>query len=133
MILLLPNSTHLLQPLDVAVYGPMKAAWRKGLTQWKQGEGKYITTLPKPQFPRLLFDLLNREGMKNKEKIAVSGFMTTSLYPVNPTQVICKLSKDDISPSHSMVSPVLMEELCELREASDKKAGPLKRGRVWRK
>ena len=130
MIFLPPNSTHLLQPLDVAIYGPMKAAWRKVLTQWKQREGKYYTTLPKPQFPRLLFDLLNSEGMKNKKQYAVSGFKTTGLFPVNRTRVICKLTKNDMSPSHSLVSPMLMAKLRELREASDKRTGLSRRGRA---
>lgn len=35
MIFLPPNSTHLLQPLDMI---PMKAAWWKVLTKWKQIE-----------------------------------------------------------------------------------------------
>lgn len=33
MIFLLLNSTHLLLPLDVSVYGPMKAAWQKGVNR----------------------------------------------------------------------------------------------------
>lgn len=30
------NSTHILQPLDVAVFGPMKAKWREVLASWKE-------------------------------------------------------------------------------------------------
>jgi len=30
-----PNSTHLTQPLDVALFHPMKMAWRKILGEWK--------------------------------------------------------------------------------------------------
>lgn len=30
------NSTHLCQPLDVAVFGPLKRVWRDVLTEWKK-------------------------------------------------------------------------------------------------
>nr|XP_047122312.1 MFS-type transporter clz9-like [Hydra vulgaris] len=33
MIFLPPNSTHLLQSHDLAVYGPMKSVWRKLITE----------------------------------------------------------------------------------------------------
>lgn len=35
-VLLPPNGTHLLQPLDVSFFAPMKKAWRNILTDWKQ-------------------------------------------------------------------------------------------------
>ena len=52
------------------------------------------------------------------------------LYPINSTQVICKFSKDEVlvSPSHSMVNPMLMEKLRELGKASEKKTGPSRQG-----
>lgn len=31
-----PNSTHLTQPLDVSVFGPMKKVWRSTLQDWKK-------------------------------------------------------------------------------------------------
>ena len=33
------NSTHLLQPLDVAFFSPPKKAWRTILENWKKGPG----------------------------------------------------------------------------------------------
>jgi hypothetical protein len=34
--MLLPsNTTHVLQPLDVGVYGPLKQAWKKILAEYK--------------------------------------------------------------------------------------------------
>ncbi|XP_054259716.1 jerky protein homolog-like [Macrosteles quadrilineatus] len=48
------NSTHLTQPLDVAVFAPMKRVWRTVLLEWKSREGKSLTSLPKDQFPGLL-------------------------------------------------------------------------------
>ncbi len=129
MLFLPPNSTHLLQPLDVAVYGPMKAAWRKVLTEWKKADGRFYTTMPKVHFPRLLFSLL--QSMEDKEEYAISGFRTTGLYPLDRQKVINKLTKADVSPSaHHLVSPLLMEKLVEMREASNIKPGPSRRGRA---
>lgn len=41
-ICLPPNATHICQPLDVAVYRPLKGYWRRVLTEWKDSdEGTY--------------------------------------------------------------------------------------------
>ena len=50
---LVPSSTHLCQPLDVAVFRPMKVLWRAILTRWKV-ESRSRGTVPKETFPRLL-------------------------------------------------------------------------------
>lgn len=60
MVFLPPNATHLLQPLDVAVFGPLKRHWRNVLTVWKLDAGKTQTTLPKWIFPQLLLQLMDR-------------------------------------------------------------------------
>ena len=44
--LLLPNATHLLQPLDVSVFRPAKLHWRSILRQWKT-DSRSRGTLPK--------------------------------------------------------------------------------------
>jgi hypothetical protein len=36
LIFLPPNSTHLTQPLDVAVFAPLKKQWRKELDEYKE-------------------------------------------------------------------------------------------------
>lgn len=129
MIFLPPNSTHLLQPLDVAVYGPMKAEWRKVLTEWKQGLGRYCTTLPKVNFPSLLFTLLS--NMDQKEQFAINGFKTTGIYPLNRDKVLSKLTKGNVPPSsQQLVSPMLIEHLSKLREAAATKPGAVRRGRA---
>lgn len=126
MVFLPANSTHLLQPLDVAVYGPMKKAWRKVLTEWKMGDGKFYTTMPKIQFPKLLFTLLDK--MEHKEDYAVSGFRATGIHPLNRQKVINKISKPEAATN--LVSPMLIEHLAQLREASAKKPGAARRGKV---
>jgi len=60
-VALLPNSTHLTQPLDVAYFCPMKMAWRKILTDWRmKGKGRKAPSLPKDEFPKLLKTLMQK-------------------------------------------------------------------------
>ncbi|CAG4969499.1 unnamed protein product [Colias eurytheme] len=50
-ICLPPNATHILQPLDVAYFRPLKIKWRQALLNWKQSqEGRKLPTLPKDKF-----------------------------------------------------------------------------------
>ncbi|KAJ3658623.1 hypothetical protein Zmor_010352 [Zophobas morio] len=35
LIALYPNATHILQPLDVALFRPLKSAWKKVVHQWR--------------------------------------------------------------------------------------------------
>jgi len=49
-IFLPENATHMLQPLDVTVFGPMKRRWREILADWKEDNmkrGVNYSTIPK--------------------------------------------------------------------------------------
>ena len=48
-----PNSTHLLQPLDVCFFAPVKKAWRNILLKWRL-ETRIIGTIPEEIFPSLI-------------------------------------------------------------------------------
>ena len=48
-----PNATHLMQPLDVGLFAPMKAAWRKQLTAYSDKDPA-AKMLQKTEFPRML-------------------------------------------------------------------------------
>lgn len=48
-VLLLPNSIHLRQPLDIAMFRPIKEAWRT----FRRLVNIYSSSLPKPNFPKL--------------------------------------------------------------------------------
>ncbi|XP_065639662.1 uncharacterized protein LOC136072385 [Hydra vulgaris] len=128
MVFLPPNSTHLLQPLDLAVYGPIKSTWRKVLTAWKIGEGRFHTSLPKNVFPRLLPNLIY--NMDHIQEFAVHRFKTSGIYPLNRKKIIKKILRADISTSsQNLVSPLVLKRLKELREASAKKPGTVLRGK----
>ena len=69
------HTTHLLQPLDVSVFGPMKTAWRKKVTSFMSEKGRKPT---RNDFYDL-FVPAYEEGatMKNIK----SGFKNTGIYP----------------------------------------------------
>ena len=69
--------THLLQPLDVAVFKPLKSAWGKVVQDYTRRERSTIT---KRLFPSLL-----AEACKNgyKPDAAVAGFKKCGIHPFN--------------------------------------------------
>lgn len=119
MVFLPPNSTAITQPLDVAVYGPLKRTWREVLLEWKMGEGARMTTLPKWCFPKLLLQLLQKldDRWSNLSK---AGFRGCGIYPFDPEHVLQKVRRDDKDkyPPSEYVSPNLLQYLKETREAS---------------
>ena len=120
MVFLIPNSTHMLQPLDVAVYGPLKVVWRKIITDWKEGEGKHATTFPKWVLPKLLLKLMH--DMDEKWcPLAKSGFKTCGIHPLNSEPILKKMRHiPEDTPDGSLVSPRMLEYLQEKRETSVK-------------
>ena len=112
-----PNATHLMQPLDVAVYGPMKKAWREILTSWKENKGLTRATLPKDQFRSLLSDLLNKLK-PNLQQNLVSGFRTCGIEPVDRQQVLKRLpgvSDDTEANASANVSESVLKMLSTMR------------------
>lgn len=83
------NSTHLCQPLDVAVFGPLKRVWREILTEWKR---THKGVVPKSVFPSLLKSLLEKSKDRMSNNI-VSGFRATGIIPFNPELVLKSIRK----------------------------------------
>lgn len=90
-ILLPPNSTHLLQPLDVAYFRPVKACWRRILEEWKI---KHRGVLPKTEFPRLLKETIEKIGIRSEEN-SIAGFKACGISPWNPDIVLHKLPRNN--------------------------------------
>ena len=66
---MLPSSaTHLLQPLDVAIFSSLKRSWRVILDEWKKEVRKKVS-LDKKYFPSLLKRLVNTQEQNMKKKI----------------------------------------------------------------
>ena len=91
-----PNTTHVLQPLDVGVFGPVKIQWRIILKKYKIATRAMNFT--KERFPSLIKQLWDKSMLPNHLK---SGFEATGLVPFNPNAV--KPSK--LTPSSVMAEP----------------------------
>jgi hypothetical protein len=82
-LMLLPsNTTHVLQPLDVGVYGPLKQAWKKILTQHKFSTR--AANIGKEDFPTLLAQLWETSF---KSSHLQGGFRETGLFPFNYSSI----------------------------------------------
>ena len=83
------NSTHIFQPLDVVVFGPMKKVWRKVLDGWKK------ETCRSGPFPKEVFPiLLNKLWVIMEDTFPsylTSGSETCGLYPLNQDEILKKL------------------------------------------
>ncbi len=123
-----PNSTDKLQPLDVGVFGPLKANWRRILTSYKEKHPNQVG-MPKNDFPFLLATLL-KEADPGKHLPA--AFDKCSLYPVNPERGMERIpSRDmpvDLQTTRELLDSTLGEKLEALRGIrSDQK--PKQRGK----
>ena len=74
-----PHTTDLLQPLDVACFGPIKQLWQKKLNDWISLSGAK-EPIKKAQFANMLSDVWH-VGLSNKNVVA--GFEATGVYPAN--------------------------------------------------
>ncbi|CAH1984517.1 unnamed protein product [Acanthoscelides obtectus] len=88
------NATHILQPLDVAYFRPLKIKWRQVLLDWKNTpEGRRLPTVPKDQFHRLLKTA--PDSMKETQSYLVNGFRKTGIYPQNVEEPLSRLPRQD--------------------------------------
>nr|XP_047139688.1 uncharacterized protein LOC124815264 [Hydra vulgaris] len=91
-----PNSTHITQPLDVAFFKPLKTAWHKIITEYKDSlAGCTKTSLEKQRFPELSNKLMIAIE-PNQANNLKSGFRKCGISPkeLKVTQGIIDLSKD---------------------------------------
>ena len=124
-VCLVPNSTHLSQPLDVAFYGPLKRKWRKILKLWKV-KNPCLTSLPKDSFPSLLKELVDSLNTDN----LISGFRACGIHPFNPQELISKLPQSNTAANASQsISSAVLEQLKRMRSPPDNKK-PERRKRV---
>ncbi|KAB0805407.1 hypothetical protein PPYR_02377 [Photinus pyralis] len=86
------HSTHIMQPLDVSFFGPMKKKWRTILDTWRK-QSRRRGTIPKEHFPSLLKTLWSSIEL-TAEKNIKSGFKTTGIHPYNPNEVLSKLPSE---------------------------------------
>ncbi|KAI5638887.1 DDE superfamily endonuclease domain-containing protein [Phthorimaea operculella] len=95
IIALYPNSTHILQPMDLAVFRPLKYYWKKAVKEWKlQHLGQ---NLQKENFALVLktaLQSITESSIKN-------GFRAGGLYPFGPDYVDVTKIKSRSTPQIS--------------------------------
>lgn len=85
------NATHLLQPLDVAYFRPMKTKWRAILTKYKVSKAKSAGTVPKDIFPKLLRKLMRE--LPNQGTNLRAGLEKCGICPLSAQPVLKRLPK----------------------------------------
>lgn len=100
------HTTHILQPLDVSVFGPMKAAWKKSVKAFLVKEGRKPTR--KDVFRIFTGVFLEAANMMNITK----GFKHTGIFPFDKNAI----SKDVYCPSeiHSESVPDLQDNIATI-------------------
>ena len=133
-VCLIANSTHLLQPLDVAFYGPLKRHWRKILDQWKTSCSKKAQTITKDKFPLLLKTLYTYIYSSDQEVSSnlVAGFKKCGIYPLNVSVVLNRLPDADksIETVKSKVSQAVVNVLKRLRRVDGEEKEKPKRKKI---
>ena len=82
LVAFFPNATHILQPLDVAVFGPMKAKWKSFCRQWRiDHEGQELNN---ENVPEALNSFIIDPSMASNIK---SGFKNTGIFPFDANNV----------------------------------------------
>ncbi|CAF4434030.1 unnamed protein product, partial [Didymodactylos carnosus] len=78
-----PHSTHVLQPLDVTFFKPIKQKYREILSEYyRTSRYKNVT---KDIFPTLLKKLFNSSAVRKVN--IIKGFMNTGIYPLDRTSI----------------------------------------------
>lgn len=72
-----PHSSHLLQPMDLCVFKPLKMAWDAQLIKWQRQN--YGTKLPKPMFCTIISKIWSQIN----PAILIKGFEKGGLHPFN--------------------------------------------------
>ena len=85
-ISLIPNTTHLCKPLDVAVFRPLKQVWKTILVKWRK-ESRNKGTIPKEIIP----SFLKRAVVNLKKENLISGFKACGIVPQDMEQVLKRL------------------------------------------
>ena len=95
LVKLLPNSTHMLQALDVGVFGPCKKNWKLIIRKWiRQIDFEPVT---KKVFPALFSELYD-DMVKNPQNL-ISGFRAAGQWPFNKDLILNKVKNRNLSNS----------------------------------
>ena len=108
-----PHSTHLLQPLDVGVFGPLGKAYK----QLVSSRSRYgAVNVSKVEFLNLI-QVARKQAMSTTN--ILSAWRGTGLVPYNPQHIIDKLPRPVTPPSCRDVNNDTPKTTKRIQEASD--------------
>lgn len=96
------HTSHILQPLDVGVFRPLKAAWRAELQKYKTQHPSSVPT--RFDFHKFLTPAYERSFTSSNIR---AGFEKTGIYPLNKTAVC----PEAIAPSRLTDKPLPVEPM----------------------
>ena len=95
------HTTHLLQPLDVSVFKPVKDKWREIVSTFLKSNN--FKTISKSDFPILMKDVVENAFTRTQ---AVQGFEKTGIFP---------LDKNKIGPDMFKIGKLIFDKLFSLK------------------
>ena len=98
-----PHSSHILQPLDVGCFAPLKQAYKKELRGLADS---YIHHIDKKAFLATFRLVFNKAFSKDN---ILSSFRATGLVPHNPEVVLSKLEVKPRTPTPPALEPTLWQ------------------------
>jgi hypothetical protein len=98
-----PHSSHILQPLDVGCFAPLKQAYKKELRGLADS---YIHHIDKKAFLATFRPVFDKAF--SKDNIS-SSFRATGLVPHNPEVVLSKLEVKPRTPTPPALGPTLWQ------------------------
>ena len=81
LVALYPDSTHMLQPLDVSVFKSLKSLWAIAKNKWKETHSN--ENINKKSFPIVFKGAVDQITLST----IVNGFRKAGLYPLDPGKV----------------------------------------------
>ncbi|CAK1579754.1 unnamed protein product [Parnassius mnemosyne] len=79
-----PNTTHILQPADVSVFGPLKSEWKNVVRKFLTKPENLNSSVTKTNFCVIFKDCLESTNMPRN---IINGFRKCGLYPFDPNAV----------------------------------------------
>lgn len=104
MIALYPNATHILQPMDVAMFHPLKMAWASEVRDWRMENNG--DSLKRENFAPLLEKSL---ATLNVEEILQNGFKSTGLHPFSTEAINYKKYFESSEPRNTVVAEPMVD------------------------
>lgn len=83
LVALLPNATHLIQPMDVAVFRTLKSGWKDSVKDWRN------RNFNNPVLKKRHFAPLLKKSIESKvsTEVVKNGFRKCGLFPWKPSAV----------------------------------------------